>query len=141
MTKGSLSIQNFTKARITRASYVAAQKSVLPSWEISLAFVRAKDAKQLNKKLRGKTYTPNVLSYEVGQKSGEILICPEVAREQAALYGLTPTNYFLYLFIHGLFHLKGMAHSTTMEKLERAVLARVGTRFTKNGTTPHNHRH
>jgi ssRNA-specific RNase YbeY (16S rRNA maturation enzyme) len=35
----------------------------------------------LNKKLRNKTYTPNVLSYAVGEKSGEMIICREVARE------------------------------------------------------------
>ena len=42
-------------------------REMLPGWEISLAFVGPTNARALNKALRGKSYTPNVLSYVVGR--------------------------------------------------------------------------
>ncbi len=63
--------------RPPRHPYEAIAESILPGWEISLAFVSPSIAKNLNKKLRKKTYTPNVLSYQVGDRSGEVIICLE----------------------------------------------------------------
>ena len=122
---GGLSIQNLTRTKLSKAQFERARTLVLPSWDISLAFVGPARAQTLNKSLRRKTYTPNVLSYEVGPHSGEIIICPSVAKKQAPEYGMSASAFSLLLFIHGLFHLKGMAHGTTMEKSERAILARV----------------
>jgi len=123
---GTLSVRDFTRHSIpTSAVFEKARKAVLPSWDISLVFVGKARARALNTSLRNKTYTPNVLSYSAGNKSGEIIICPAVAKEQAPRHGHTPSHFMLALFIHGLFHLKGMQHGTTMEQSERAVLARV----------------
>ncbi len=122
----SLSVRNLTRSKIpASALFEKARTAGLSSWDISLVFVGATRARGLNKSLRNKTYTPNVLSYEVGPHSGEIIICPEVAKKQAPLHGHTTHDFMLALFIHGLFHLKGMRHGTTMEKSERATLARV----------------
>src|SRR5579872_4346893 len=104
--------------------YERIASEILPGWEISLAFVTPATARTLNKKLRGKSYVPNVLSYRVGTKHGEIIICESVAREEAPAYNLDPETYTLFLFIHGCLHLKGMAHGSTMEKREQALLAR-----------------
>lgn len=87
-------------------------------------FVGAKRARDLNKKLRGKTYTPNVLSYRLGTKSGEIFICPTEAAKQAPSFHLTPSILHLYLFIHGLLHIKGWAHGARMEECEQKLLKR-----------------
>jgi probable rRNA maturation factor len=83
-----------------------------------------KRAQNLNATLRAKSYIPNVLSYESGTRSGEIIICLPVARKQAQLYGLSYRNFTAFLFIHGLLHLKGMPHGTTMERHERTLLKR-----------------
>ncbi|MBI2409477.1 rRNA maturation RNase YbeY [Candidatus Kaiserbacteria bacterium] len=103
-------------------STIAAE--TLPGWEISLAFVGPERARMLNKKLRRKAYVPNVLSYVVGKKSGEIIICPSEAAKQAPDFKLSTANFQLLLFIHGLLHLKGWAHGGTMERREQALLAR-----------------
>lgn len=105
------------------ALYARVAQKILPGWEISLAFVNARTARILNKKLRKKSYTPNVLVYQVGKKHGEILICKEVARAQAPSYQLSISHFQLLLFIHALLHLKGWAHSATMEKREATLLA------------------
>lgn len=119
----SVSIQNFTRHPVPRFAYDDIAASRLPGWEISLVFAGRTRAQRLNKRLRGKTYIPNVLSYEVGKKSGEIIICPDVAMRQAPRYDLSPSNFILYLFIHGILHLEGRPHGVTMEKWERKIFA------------------
>ena len=121
---GGVSIRNLTRRKAPRLPFGAVAKEVLPSWEISLVFVPEAKAKALNKKLRKKTYTPNVLSYEAGNKTGEIIICPQVAKQQAPSYGLTMEMFMLHLFIHGCLHLKGYPHGATMDRREQKLLAK-----------------
>lgn len=97
---------------------------MLPGWDVSLVFVGKDRAKALNRSLRKKDYTPNVLSYVVGDKSGEIIICLAVANLQAPSYGFSYVDHVTFLFIHGLYHLKGVSHGATMERLERVTLAK-----------------
>ncbi|TSA43852.1 rRNA maturation RNase YbeY [bacterium] len=120
-------IQNFTRRpTASRAVFSKIATEVLPRWDISLVFVGAAKARALNKQLRNKDYVPNVLSYEVGTKSGEILICLSEAAKQAPNYNLLPTTYTLLLFIHGLLHIKGWAHGARMETCERKLVAKYG---------------
>lgn len=104
-----------------------AAREILRGWDISLVFVGPTKALALNKQLRGKTYIPNVLSYAVGKKSGEIFICPNEAIKHAPDFQLPASSFLLLLFIHGLLHLKGWAHSARMEKCERKLLKKYGT--------------
>lgn len=95
----------------------------------------------MNMTLRGKDYIPNVLSYQSGKKSGEIVICLMEAKRQAPSFGMSYKNFVGYLFIHGCTHLAGMRHGPTMERKERALLARlIDIPLSPNGTT-HRHRH
>jgi rRNA maturation RNase YbeY len=122
----SVDIRDFTrrKAPALRFSYAKVAQAILPGWDISLVFVGTKRAQNLNMSLRKKSYIPNVLSYTSGKKSGEIIICLEVAKKQSAGYGLSYPHFVVFLFIHGLLHLKGRAHGTTMERHERTFLKR-----------------
>ena len=74
----SVSIQNFTRHRVPRFAYEDIAESRLRGWDISLVFAGRTRAQSLNRSLREKNYVPNVLSYVVGKKSGEIIICPDV---------------------------------------------------------------
>jgi probable rRNA maturation factor len=136
----TLDIRNFTRhAPAPGVPFSKITEAVLPGWDISLVFAGETRAQSINMRLRNKDYIPNVLSYETGNKSGEIIICPTVARKQAPLYGLPYTDCVAYLFIHGLLHLKGHPHGTTMERYERTYLARFDFKSpSTNGTTNRN---
>lgn len=91
-------------------------------YELSLAFVGKTKATQLNATYRHKQYIPNVLSFPLNENTGEIVICPHVAKTQAAKYNLSVEGYVAFLFIHGCLHLKGLDHSDTMDKQEQKYL-------------------
>jgi probable rRNA maturation factor len=130
----TLETRNFTRSTAPVFPFEKAVETVLPGWNISLVFAGETRAHNLNKQLRNKSYVPNVLSYEVGKNSGEIIICPSIARKQAPEYDLSYTNMVGFLFIHGLLHLKGLSHSATMDKKEREILSRLVTIHKKNVT-------
>ncbi len=96
------------------------------SYELSLALITAKEARALTRLTKKKNAASNVLAFPLGERSGEIVLCPATARLQAKSYGYAPREFLAYLFIHGLLHLKGLRHGATMEKLERRVLKRFG---------------
>lgn len=120
----TLDTRNFTKSPIPKFSYKDALSATLPGWDMSLVFAGSTRAQSMNIRLRGKDYVPNVLSYESGTKSGEIVICLEVAKKQAPDYDMTYTEFVGFLFIHGCLHLKGERHGATMERKERLLLKR-----------------
>jgi rRNA maturation RNase YbeY len=121
-----VSIQNLTRTSFRGSRFVFSKvaQEVLPGWDVSLVFVGEKRALSLNKKLRRKNYVPNVLSYALGKKSGEIIICQREADRQAAAYGMDKKAFVLYLFIHGTLHIKGWAHGAKMDRCEKALLAK-----------------
>ncbi len=99
------------------------KKAILgKTYELSLTFVGERRASSLNQTYRKKTYSPNVLSFPLTEKTGEIFICQTVAKREAKKFGLTTTGYIAYLFIHGCLHLNGHDHGDTMDRLERKHL-------------------
>ena len=115
----SLAITSTVKT-YPRHKYVDMADSILGKrYELSLVFVGKTRAATLNKTYRNKTYSPNVLSFPLDNKTGEIFICPQVAAAEARRHGFDKTsNYIAFLFIHGCLHLKGYDHGDTMDKLE-----------------------
>ena len=130
----TLDIRNFTKSPIPKFPYKDALQATLPGWEMSLAFAGKVRAQSMNIRLRGKDYVPNVLSYESGTKSGEIVICLEEAKKQAPDYDMTYTEFVGFLFIHGCLHLKGELHGATMERTERLLLRRFTSQSKKRSS-------
>lgn len=147
--KGTLDIRNFTRRDpAPGVPFNKLASAVLPGWEISLVFAGARRAQQLNVALRNKSYAPNVLSYETTTNarhsalhSGEIIICPEIAKKQAPDYGMPYKAFIAYLFIHGLLHLKGHPHGATMERKERELMTRFGFNASSRNGTTHRNRH
>ena len=117
----TVDIRNFTRGQKPRLPFGKIADSVLPSWDISLVIAGEDRARNLNHALRNKEYVPNVLSYKVGKASGEIILCPSIARKEASQYGHTYTEHLLFLFIHGLLHIKGHRHGVTMENAEERL--------------------
>lgn len=120
-----LSVRNFTRQSLSLTPFKNAAHIVAPEWEVSLAFVGAARATRINRQLRGKTYTPNVLSYALSKHHGEIIICITKARIEAYSMGISLRSHILYLFIHGLLHLEGYRHGSTMEQCEQELIFRL----------------
>lgn len=98
-------------------------------YSLSLSFVGPTRAQKLNEQYRKKTYTPNVLSFPLDTMTGEIVICPAIAKKEHKAYFLSHDGYIGFLFIHGLLHLKGHDHhndkdTLAMEKLEKRYMTK-----------------
>ena len=127
-----VSIKNLTRQHLKVGAgsvFSKVAKHVLPGWDISLVFVGERRARSLNKKLCGKAYIPNVLSYALRKSNGEIIICPHEAKRQAPSYDMSERTFILYLFIHGILHIKGWVHGAKMEKCEKYLLATYAKAF------------
>jgi probable rRNA maturation factor len=91
-------------------------------YNLSLVFCTPEESKELNKIYRKKDYPTNILSFPLDKESGEIYISLTVARNEAKKFDMTYEKFLHLLFIHGVLHLKGHEHGSTMEKLEDTYL-------------------
>jgi len=99
--------------------------------EISLAFVDKKTMRRLNHSYRGLDQPTDVLSfsyrYKNGMLDGEIVICCQIAQEQAKKFGHSFESEIIRLLAHGFLHLIGYDHRTTkearkMRRLEEKII-------------------
>jgi probable rRNA maturation factor len=126
----NISITTQTKGKLPSLPFAEMAKKILgKNYELSLVFATPKTAQKLNKTYRKKSYTPNVLAFPYSIKSGELIICLSVIKNSAKDFDMTYTEFLAYLVIHGMLHLKGMEHSSTMESAEE--------KFCKFFNTPH----
>ena len=91
-------------------------------YELSVALVGETRARSINKRSRNKTYAPNVLSFPLTRKAGELYLCPVVANKEAASFEHSKRKHLMFLYIHGLLHLRGLDHGRKMESLEETYL-------------------
>ncbi len=105
-------------------------------YELSLILCGDALARRVNRETRKKTYSPNVLSFPLSKNEGEIVLNIRKAAREAHTYEHSYQKHLLYLFIHGLLHLKGMDHGDTMEKSERHFIKRFSR--TTHHATHHN---
>jgi rRNA maturation RNase YbeY len=119
-----MSLTVITKARTAyRLPFENLKDDVLGKhYDLTVAFVGARRAEKLNATYRKATYVPNVLSFPLTSSTGEIYITPVIVEKEARHFKLSPRGYAGYLFIHGLLHLKGYDHGTTMERLEKRYM-------------------
>jgi probable rRNA maturation factor len=108
--------------RIDGALFTAIKEKVVgKNYDLSLVFIGKTRAKRLNNTYRQKDYATDILSFPLDEESGEIFIyCPK-ARIKAKEFGRTFENYLVFIFIHGLFHLKGYDHGIIMENKEKSI--------------------
>ncbi len=85
---------------------------------LSLAFVNKEEIRKLNKQFRKKDKATDVLSFELNDENifGEIVICPEVVRENAKKYGVAFEKEMLKVFVHGILHLCGYDHEKSRKE-------------------------
>jgi probable rRNA maturation factor len=122
-----VSLLNKTKGTLPRVPFSRIKNAVLgTTYELSLVFVGDAESQKINMTHRSKDYIPNVLSFELSEDSGEMFINPFEARRQSAGFGRSYTSMITFLYIHGLCHLKGMQHGSTMEKSEAKLRKKFG---------------
>jgi probable rRNA maturation factor len=97
-----------------------------PEYELSLVFVTPKKIQALNKTYRKIDQPTDILSFPLSKTSGEIFICKSEARKMAKEFDRSYDNFILFLFIHGLVHLKGHDHGAQMEKVEEKFRKQFG---------------
>ena len=111
---------NETKGKLPSLPFEQIKIAVLGEhYDLSLVITSAQKTHTLNKKYRGKNKAANVLSFPLSPTSGEIFLSPEVAKKEASLFEKTYPKFLGVLFIHGLLHLKGLSHGSTMSRLEK----------------------
>ena len=100
--------------------------------EVSVRIVDASEIQALNRDYRGKDRPTNVLSFPVGEVAGlpadvprllgDIVICADVVRDEAAEQGKLVTNHWAHMLVHGTLHLLGHDHETDAEAVEMEAL-------------------
>ncbi|MGZ3793306.1 MAG: rRNA maturation RNase YbeY [Bdellovibrio sp.] len=118
-------ISEFKKRKILKAS-----QSEL---ELTLVFLNKAPAKKLNFEFRQKNYATDVLSFDSLDNSslGELILCPEVLKQQAKEHGLSYKLELGYMLLHGVLHLLGYEHETNdtdaqkMFRLQDAVFEKL----------------
>ncbi len=126
-------------ADFTRWANLAAESA--SDAQMTIRIVDAEESRQLNHQYRGKNQPTNVLSFSyhddeilsaAGQQRslGDLVICADVVRQEAAERHLPAADHWAHLTIHGVLHLLGYDHETTqqaetMEALETRLLSSI----------------
>lgn len=118
------------------------------NYEVSLAIVGPEEMQNLNRNYRGKDKVTDVLSFEnnleevdfptpdkMAKQLGEIVICFKRIVDQSKKYSDNVEEEFVFILVHGLFHLLGYEDSTEKGRLE---MDRLGKAFIQ-GLSPLKH--
>jgi probable rRNA maturation factor len=119
MSELTFSITNTTKAKVPNLVFSAMKNAVLgKKYELSVIIVSKAKIQKLNKEYRDINKPTDILSFPLSDSFGEIYINPDMTKLEAKKFDRDYENFFGFLFIHGLVHLKGFDHGSTMESIE-----------------------
>jgi probable rRNA maturation factor len=120
MQNMSLVITNTTKEKLPNHPFKKMAERVLgKKYDLSLTIIDRAEIKLLNFRYRSKNSPTDILSFPINKNTGEIFLCLSEAKKEAVKFNRTFDNFVAFLFIHGLMHLKGFDHSSTMESNEQ----------------------
>ncbi len=108
--------------------------------EIGVRVVGRAESRRLNARYRGQDYATNVLSFPASalpmssatpHPLGDLVICPQVLRNEAREQQKSLRAHWAHLVVHGALHLIGYDHERSadarrMERREVTVLRRLG---------------
>jgi probable rRNA maturation factor len=126
--------------RSLAAALARAKPKLAAGPELSLLFTDDAHVRVLNRQYRRKDKATNVLSFPTpkaarakafGPQLGDIVLAEETVAREAEAEGITRDDHLAHLIVHGFLHLLGHDHeddreAAVMEKLETAILARLG---------------
>ena len=123
------------EARLSElARHVLAAEEVDDEAELSILLIAPDHIRKLNARFAGDDYATDVLSFpmleddEVSLMLGDVVICPEIAKTNAAKIGHDLGVEIDTLLVHGTLHLLGYDHDeeeakARMEGRQRELLA------------------
>jgi len=139
----TIDVTNESGARIEELEFVSLARHVLdalhvhPQAELEIRFVTRADMKDLNEQWMAEEGPTDVLSFPMdelrpgveGNPSeegilGSVVLCPQVAAEQAREAGHSAVEEMLLLTTHGILHLLGFDHAEPEEEREMFALQR-----------------
>ncbi len=119
MPTSNFHITNTTKSKLPDFDFVKIKEVILgKKYELSVIIVGKKEIQKLNKEYRDINKPTDILSFPLSDDFGEMYINPEMTKLEAKKFDRDYENFFGYLFIHGLVHLKGFDHGSTMDSIE-----------------------
>lgn len=106
------------------ARHTLTSEDVDESAELSVLFVTAGHIKRLNARFAGDDYATDVLAFPMMEEEdeegslllGDVVVCPEVAEQNAARVGHGLQQELDALLVHGTLHLLGYDHHAPEEK-------------------------
>lgn len=123
----TITIQDMNKGKLPRLPFVQMAETILgKKYELSIVFATKKVSQKLNREFRGKNKPTNILSFPLSKNSGELVLEPKTIWKQAPDFGMPYEKFIGYLVIHGMLHLKGMEHGSTMERREKLLKKKFG---------------
>jgi len=127
-----IEVENFSKIhvcrkRIRRLTEAFLQDKKISHKDISISLLDPKAMAKLNKSLRGKTGSTDVLSLPAlkvrgSNFYGEILLDPEYIKQQAKELKIAFLKEFDFILVHGLLHLSGLSDDTEKKRLKMIKL-------------------
>ena len=123
-----IEINNLTNFVVDKRFFVGIAKKVLKGENkeiesLSIAFVDTKEIQKANKKFRKKDKPTDVLSFErnldVEDDLNEVVICPEIVKENTKASNLNFKEELSRVLIHGILHTLGYDHEISKKEEER----------------------
>lgn len=139
----SIEVNNESGFEVDEAEFAALARYVLdalyvhPQAELAILFVGTDVMSELHVQWMDEPGPTDVLSFPMDELRpgseteesppgllGDVVLCPEVAVQQAELAGHTPVEEMLLLTTHGILHLLGYDHAEPEEEKEMFALQR-----------------
>lgn len=111
-------------------TFAKEQEQIDSDAELSVTFVDKTEIQEINKMYRDKDKVTDVISFALEEDEpeiigldmprvlGDIIICTDVAQEQAASYGHSFERELGFLALHGFLHLLGYDHIDEQDEKE-----------------------
>lgn len=106
---------------------------IMEEYELTVRIVSKEEIKQLNKQFRSMDTPTNILSFEDEiipgcrrESLGDLVICPTVLEEEAIAQNKSIQNHWAHIIIHGVLHLLGYDHQSSLEAADVMETLEVG---------------
>ncbi|MEB6195805.1 rRNA maturation RNase YbeY [Mammaliicoccus sciuri] len=111
-------------------TFAAKKENITEEAELSISFVDEEEIQAINRDYRNKDKVTDVISFSLEEDEpeiegldmprvlGDIIICLEVAKEQAESYNHSLSRELGFLALHGFLHLLGYDHMTEEDEKE-----------------------